>query len=208
MPRNRVTTLIALMIAGAASSILLAAPISLTNPSFEDDVLGNDGTQGTATGWTISGGGIWNPNSNNTQYSPHDPLPGTADGAQTTYLNSAAGTVTQDTGETLAEDDQFTLTVAVGARLDIAFGGADLELRSSGGTSLAMKTCSGAEAPVASSGTFVDCSLTYTILGTDPLTDTLVIRLHNGGGGIQTNFDNVRLDRVMVPVELQTFHIE
>lgn len=81
----------------------------------------------------------------------------------------------------------YTLLVDIGNRPDLPFGGYDVELLA-GGTLLAHNDTL-SPAP----GTFLTSTITYIASAGDPLLgQSLEIRLI--GNGVQTNYDNVRLD--------------
>ncbi len=155
-------------------------PLTVVNPGFEDNVLG-DGAYTTSfvAGWTTTGGGEFNPTT--AHFSSQAP-----EGANTAYNNG--GTISQLLGDTLTAGSIYTLTVQVGDRLDTAFPGYTVGLWA-GVVELASTDQTGY--PGVNDG-WVTAEVTYEALAADPqLGLPLEIRLSSAGA--QTNFDDVQL---------------
>jgi hypothetical protein len=163
-----------------------AAPIPITNPSFEQPSLPKGSfTIENITGWSVintGNPGVFNPSSTS-----FDSVP---DGNQTLYSNSA--TVFQQLPATLAPNTTYTLRLQVGRRLDYTnFPGFTVELRA-GNTVLA--SANQTMVPLPEPGKFVPLTLSFTTPSSVPQGQNLEIRLKSAGA--QTNFDNVTLDAV------------
>jgi len=153
-----------------------------------------ESTASVPSPWVVSGGqGTgWTDTS---QYSG-----GIPDGDIYAYMN-AAGNISQTLAATLQADTTYTLTVATGWRADLpGFGfptypGYGIELWA-GGVMLASDydTDAGNSGPALDS--WKDVTATYTS-PSSVTADPLEIRLI--GYGIQTNYDDVRLDGTVVP---------
>ncbi len=167
-----------------------AAPITVTNPGFEANVLA-DGffTVGIVTGWTLSGSaGAFNPTIAS--------FPGEApEGSNTAFSNGP--TLTQ-TVSTAVAGTLYTLTVLVGARADIPgfFPGYTVALQING------STVASASSPTPADGTFSLVTVQYTAGGPD---DGLPLGILLDSIGIQTNFDLVQLDAAAPPGFSKTF---
>jgi hypothetical protein len=163
-----------------------AAPISITNPSFEQpSVPKGSYTIEKITGWSVintSSSGVFNPSSTSFNSVP--------DGSQTLYSNGA--TVFQQLPATLAPNTTYTLRLQVGRRLDYTnFPGFTVELRA-GNTVIA--SANQTMVPLPAPGKFVPLTLSFTTPSNVPQGQKLEIRLKSVGA--QTNFDNVKLDAV------------
>ncbi len=124
------------------------------------------------------------------------------DGENVAYANLPGNHVNQTLAAVLEADLSYVLEVEVGNRLDIPFVGYRVQLRA-GGVVLAEDNSSQSPAP----GEFVASIVTYTAISTDPqLGEALEIWLLSTG--IQANFDNVRLETLLVPVELISFSVD
>lgn len=146
--------------------------------------------------WTVTTGqaGIFNPTTG--QYAMDQPLTAPAGGDQVAYANG--GHFCQDVGGTIRVGNTYTLTVAVGRRLDLPFPGYTIELRAT--TSNALKASSSAANPAP--GAFVTDVASFTAVPDADTGDSLTVCLTSINQ--QTNFDNVEL----TPVELESFSIE
>ena len=196
------------------STSAVAAPIVVPNFSFDDPARTTDGqSSATVPGWTFEGAtgvsnfGVANPD--DSMYSgssgANAPLPGTALGSQTAYLDKTSGANAYlHSGPliTIAADTRYTLTIAVGFRKGYPFkpsGGVGLETN----TTLIAQTVARPQDLVAD--TFLDFTTTFTTAATgDPLVgQQLGIRmtLSNGvqSSGQHLDFDNVRFDASFVP---------
>jgi hypothetical protein len=191
-------------------SVAHAAPVSVNNFSFEQDVTAS-ATTTAPTGWT----GFYNGEANNfigsqlttsAQYAGTPPFSAPANGNQFLYINNdGAGAATdgiyQDVGALLA-DTTYTLTVALGSRLDwhpAPNGQGTISLLNGTdqtGTVLASTTSSVGN----DTGVFTDYSATFTTSGSvsgDLIIDLSVTGIP--GTFSQGNFDNVQLDATAVP---------
>lgn len=172
----------------ACAAPLRAAPIVVTNASFEDPALQAGESNAVVPGWVISGAwGVYHP-----QAGVFNTIP---DGAQTTYAN--LGTLSQTLAPTLAADTQYTLTVHVGRRLDFAglFPGYTVALYAdddllAAETFDAQNPNANPAAPLPDPGDFVPVSVTYLSAAADPRHLRIVL----SSLAIQTNFDAVSLD--------------
>ena len=190
---------------GLATSAQAATPITVLEHSFEGaKALGTwtaspngvpgDSIPAVPSPWITTGGGTgWTIAS---QYSG-----GIPDGDIYAYMN-AAGNTRQTLTATFQADTDYTLTVATGWRADLAGGayptypGYGIELWA--GTTLIASdddTVSGAPA----SDSWKDATATYSYDAGDAglVGQALEIRLI--GYGVQSNYDNVRLDATAVP---------
>ncbi len=161
-----------------------AVPVS--NPGFEDPDCGGGGTcvvnalgnytNGTATGWTITGAG---------GAGVFDPVSAIVptEGDQVGW--SSGSTLAQVLTESLQANQTYTLTVDVGDRSDMAFPGYTVGLYA-GGTLLVEQV--GTAASVTSG--WASSTVTYAA-GATPPPGALEIRLKSAGS--QAEFDNVRL---------------
>lgn len=183
----------------------LAAPIAVTNYSFEDPNGGDCcGANATIPGWQFAGGGA----TGTQNQSPNNP-PQT-DGQYWAFINldvpNQTGTITTTVSPTIiAANTKYTLTVALGNNdQPPIYGDPGIDSISilSGATPLATTTVPYGTIP---NDTFVDYTVTYISGGgLDPNVGTaLNIQLAstspNGIGQLQPIFDNVRLDATVVP---------
>lgn len=169
---------------GAASSAR-AEIIPVVNFGFEEPVL-SDGswTASNVTGWSVLASGAFNPTVSN--------FPGGApEGQNTGFVN--AGYLHQDLAAHVLQLGTYTLRVDVGNRLDSNFPGYRVQLLA-GSTVLAEDNNSLSP----SEGAFLTSEVEFTATASDPMLGaTLAVRLVSAG--VQTNFDNVRLDFAPVP---------
>ena len=195
------------------ASSAFAAPLFITNASFEDPVVADGGYTGnTNPGWSGSTFGTQNPTSSLFTGATGNALPGTATGDNDGYLNTAANTnpfaVQSDLvlvsngglSATIADNTTYTLTVAIGKRSDYPNSNAKIEILSNLASATAT-TILAADQPV---GTFSDFTATFTTAPSgDPRVGTnlrVQITATSPDGGLsQLNFDNVRLDAAAVP---------
>lgn len=173
-----------MLLGGLASRPAWAQTISVTNPGFESNALADGGFTLSITGWTIAGSaGTYNPTS--TQYPG-----GVPEGMNVAFING--GSISQVLGATLTADTSYTLQVDVGDRADTPFPVYSVGLYA-GGVLLA-------EDPgllLPPNGTFLTSTVTFlALVGNPNLGQPLEIRLANNG--VQTNFDNVRLEALDV----------
>ena len=172
-----------------------AALLTLVNASFEDPVVA-DGVFSPPptppiTGWIVGGGtgaGVFNPVSG-----VHYIGPGTTDGLQVAYSNGGGSNIAQVLSDVLTANTQYTLQVDIGDRIDTAFGGYTVDFLA-GTTVLASDNNT-----LTPNGGFLESTVTFFApLGHANLGQALQIRLTSNG--VQTNFDNVRLDATPVRV--------
>ncbi len=172
-----------------------AVPVAIVNASFEANVLADGAAISDIIGWshsTTDGWGTFNPR--NAQYAGTTGSPGTlpapADGVNVAYMNGT-GSIYQTLTATLAANTTYTLTGALGWRLDFGNGApAYAQLEAANGDVLATYTI-----PEPTQGTFGAWTLTFTDVGTD-LGQNIVIRLGSLRPDFlgQANFDNIALD--------------
>jgi hypothetical protein len=169
-----------------------AAGLEVENYSFEEDLLGDLATTEHAIKHWQGSIGTWG------VYNPTDPqfadaadngprvgrLPPPAAGKNVAYIN--AGCIYQAVGH-LAPHTRYTLTVALGKRLDIAGGDPVLQLIA--GDSPEGKVLAELRPTCPASGTFEDVSLSFT---TDQHAQGL-LTIVLCSGFVQAVFDNVRL---------------
>jgi hypothetical protein len=164
-----------------SGSKVFAAPVTIVNPGFEAQALGERAfTPGILTGWAVIGdAGAFNPTTNE--------FPGEApEGKNTAYSNGP--TISQILTSTLQANTLYTLSVEVGDRLDAPFPGYFIQLLA-GGTILAQDN----NMLLPGQGQFLTSTFSFFASSNNPLLgQQLEIRL--GSTGLQTNFDNVRLD--------------
>lgn len=194
---------LAVMALALTSITAQAAPVTVQNYSFEEPVLG-DGNYGKVNwlgvpGWTDASwdGGIqdWT----NSQYpgtSGNGNLAWPGHGLQSGYLGNGGAILYQNVGPILP-DTIYTLTVAVGRRLDFGnneeYWSIALVSGAYNGTVLGyIDQTSGYPAP----GTFVDKTVVVTTGAS--VSGNLFVVL-SGYGGQQTSVDNVRLDATIIP---------
>ena len=184
-----------LLIAVATSGTLNAGPVPITDFSFENNVLA-DGTEQNSynpSGWggTATVRGLANPVNTEFPGTTGAPgtLPGTADGKQYIWANGA-GSYWYDTGA-LQANTFYTLTVAIGQRLDISAGNVQIALLN--GTNNTGTFLGGAaiNAAAITPGSFSDRSLS---ISTGPAVSGHLTILLQGFSGTQNQFDNVRLN--------------
>jgi hypothetical protein len=153
------------------------------NPGFEAAALLDGVFDFSIPGWTLSGtgAGSWNPTF--FQYPA-----GVPEGDHVAYSNADTdGVISQLLPAVLTPGATYELSVWVGRRADLAFGGYLVELLA-GGTVLASE--SNVQFPP--SGWFAQSTIAYTAGAADPLAgQALEIRLR--AFGPQTNFDLVEL---------------
>jgi hypothetical protein len=207
------------LLAGSAS----ATPVTITNPSFQSDVLADGADSGAATtGWLgyADGGctaGAWggaiNPTSSQFTNADLNGTPLGADGSNTLDIllgtSGDIGTIRQDLSPTdTLKAGTYTLTIAVGAEFASAKAASNyyFGLYTPGGTNLGAVEGYGADL---TAGQLVEKSLSIVVASDNPnLGQALQVRL-GGGWPLNTptdpeitrtvHFDNVRLDFVAAP---------
>jgi len=173
------------LVLSLSATVLAAMPITVVNPSFEADALGDGSISHTITGWqTTSGGGdgVFNPSA--AQYP--DGLP---DGTNVAYTNLPGNFVSQTVTDVVEAGRIYTLRVQVGRKVGESFAGYRVQLRTADDTILAEDDST--QTPAA--GEFVPVTVTYRAEAGDPeLGEQLKIYL--AAPGVQANFDDVHLD--------------
>lgn len=168
---------------GQASLTLLPslpAYIAVTNPGFEDNVLGNGSLTGNINGWTLSGGGGGAYNPPASEFVDEAPQ-----GVNVAFSNEA--TISQIISEVLQEGYVYALIVEVGDRLS-TYNIPDytIELRA-GGNVLASDT--GVLTP--EDGRFLTSAISYHAQPGDPF-QFQVFEIRMKSSAPQTEFDAVR----------------
>ncbi len=211
-------TVISLALALASSA--QAASVAITNHSFETPAIGSDNTfslaatkpSGTFNGWSYviqTGGGfqdfgIENPGSGQYTNAAGSSTPLGADGTNIAWLNQSinGGTVHifQDVGS-LQANTTYTLTVALGQRLDRTNGSTAISLyNGTSGTTdpTLLATLDSTTGVSAVAGSFQDFVVTFTT-GSSVSDNLFVGASYTGDGTIQASLDNFRLDATVVP---------
>lgn len=218
---NLRTGILALGLGLAGSVTANAAAVTINNFSFETPVEASDtnfsapthsGTSGVATGvfnsWnyalqlgtSFEDFGIENPASTAYTGASVGGTPSGADGTNVVFLNqnNSGKTVSifQDVG-TLQADTTYTLTVAIGQRLDRVNGSLQIGLLNgaSGASDIFLTgTLLNSTTGVSSvSGMFQDFTVTFTT-GSSVSNDLYVGARYTGDGKVQASLDNFRLD--------------
>lgn len=213
-------TPILLVSAIAACASANAASVLINNHSFETPVIAGDNSfqlattkpSGTFNGWTYviqTGGGfqdfgIENPGSGQYTGAATTGTPVGADGTNIAWMNQSitGGTVNifQDVGA-LLPDTVYTLTVAIGQRLDRVNGAPTISLinAASGTTDPGLFTILNSTTGVSGvAGEFQDFTVTFTT-GSGVSGNLFVGASYTGDGTIQASVDNFRLDATAVP---------
>lgn len=173
----------AAFIAAIAAGPAPAGSVFIANHSFETPALADgDYTVNSVPSWTVqpfgNAAGVYNP--------PVSILPNVPVGLNTCYNDGTA--VSQVTAALLAANVRYTLRVAVVARIDsFGFGGGEISLRA-GGEPLKYQPIPGL-AP----GQATEVELRLVVAASNPLLGQ-PIEIELRSYGVQTNFDNVRLD--------------
>jgi hypothetical protein len=182
---------------GALRSSAQVVVIPVQNASFELNSLGvNSYTNNAITDWTIDGSanfGAGVQSFTTASFSSAQPLASPADGSQAAYV-AHGDKIYQDVG-TLLANTTYTLTLAVGQRIETANQGGGIFKLINGttdlGTVLATSTLS-----LPTAGTFTSQSITFTSGAT--VSGDLTIALFQTSGA-QVVFDNVQLTALSVP---------
>lgn len=180
----------------AVLSIHVQAAISITNFSFEDNILDDSASGAGLNGWTASNSGSFNPIDSHFTGTSGLPgtIPGDGHGQQVAYMNG--GTLYQNVG-TIEANSTYEMTVAIGERLDLGFNNLTIYMRASSdtGATLATQSYDASDAP---NGTFSDVSFSFSSadfagqVGND-------LYLVFESGGIQVLLDNVRISETAIP---------
>jgi hypothetical protein len=167
----------------------VAAPVPVTNPGFEANVLPDGWTSPTIVGWTTSSGGgdgAYNPTSS-------DYPSGIPEGQNVAYSNGTGNQIRQTLSTTLQANKAYVLTMQVGKRANTPFAGYRVQLRA-GGVVLAEDNSS--QTPP--SGGFVTSRVSFRApAGHAQLGQNLEIRMW--ATGVQANFDDVKLEAFPAP---------
>jgi len=183
-----------------------AVVIPVPNASFESPVLADGTSSAPITGWTATGSNFlapaYNPVNANYAGATGGNLPGTANGAQAADIftgGAGGGTLTTTAPvTTFLANTTYTLTVAIGARLDYSNGqgmsihGAVISLLGNGGMTAGSLTF---DTTTLTKGTFADFTTTFTTGASGGLVGQgLWISLGTfSEGSMAIDFDNVRL---------------
>ena len=181
----------------AITSIVIAAPVPITNPSFESPDLSPGGwSDVTPTGWIDTQG--------DTNHNFVEEIAGfAAEGAQHLGFESipfqgSFSLMYQDLPAAWAANTIYTLTVGIGNRANFGGGFPRISLGSS--TSLdpglfeATEAFDGNAVPL---NTFADRQLQFTTGSVAPGGNVRIVLSNDPGGRV--HFDNVRLDATPVP---------
>jgi hypothetical protein len=164
-----------------------ATSIPITNAGFESPALTNGAfQQANILGWSGSGG-VFNPTTAH--------FPGEAPEGQNTGFSNGQP-LSQTLTIVLAANTTYTLTVLVGDRLDTAFPGYHVQLLAG---STILSECATCVTP--QNGSFSLVTVTYSTGASDPLIGQ-ALSIVLGSDGLQTNFDDVRLDAVPEPTTI------
>lgn len=209
-----------LMLALALVSSGGAAPVVINNSSFESPALAADGTFvtsgfGTGTfnswGYNVQNGpgfedfGIENQGAGAYTGAAGAGTPLGADGINVAFLNNSSvgstDSIFQDVG-LLAPSTTYTLTIAIGQRLDRVNGSVQIALLNAAsgnfdpfGTGTILASTTGVSSV---NGSFQDFVTTFTT-GAVVSNDLYVGARYTADGTIQASLDNVRLDATVVP---------
>ncbi|MEQ8784963.1 MAG: hypothetical protein RIC55_01635, partial [Pirellulaceae bacterium] len=187
----------------AAGSILhvgtIVTPISVDNFSFEDPALADGGFTSGSSGttaipdWEITTGGssagVFNATA--TQY----PIMQATDGDQVAFSNGR--TFRQVLADTLAANTTYELLVDIGDRADTASPGYSVGLYAGG---VLLAEVDQTDFPTANGG-FVTATVNFATGGA-PAQLGLPLEIRLFSGGVQTNFDNVRLTASVAAVNV------
>lgn len=161
-----------------------AAPITLTNASFESVVLADGASVNSTPGWTRIGTSTLNPTAAQLVAEAYD--------GQNVALFTGGELLTQTVGT--IEYGTYTLTAAIGNPLGFPLGGLGLSLRR--GTTFLQQTSSSLVTPA--DGMYSLLTVIYTVtssnLNGDFFGENLNILALSSGSGTQVVLDDVRLD--------------
>lgn len=181
-----------------------AAPVAITNPSFETPALGDGGftNNGTITGWTATGSaarGVFNPAT--FQLAPP------TDGVQVAYLDGGgtAVTLSQALAETVATGETYVLEADFAYRLNTTNPRPPFTLELLAGSTI-VASFSGGPGNGFTDTAFTTATATWAAPASGPLIGTaLTIRITMvGATNTQICFDNVRINASPPPVPAPT----
>jgi Ca2+-binding RTX toxin-like protein len=180
-----------------ATMFTTSAQQTLTNTSFEEQSLADDGpggtvnedplgnyTYGSPTGWTLTGtGGTYAPVWYINLATGHE-------GSNVAWLDSGA-TLSQVGGETLVAGLNYSLSLKVGDRTDQPFGGAEVRLIASDGMTDTLLSSTTVSAPA--QGEWSTVTLETGAIGAGFAGQQLRVEIENTGGSGQILVDDVSL---------------
>jgi hypothetical protein len=209
--RANVTGFLILCLLLASVAATSASSVYVANYSFESPALADGALQeGGIPGWDTAA--IYNPTPSQYAGTTGNGTPPGADGSQVGYVFGAFSTDSQilrgadgnlgTADDPLLESNQvYTMTVAVGARLDSAYGGYTIQILAYNPTTQVYTTlASQSDLITPTAGTFQDATLTFDSNTASPTLygQNLAITLTNVTEDA-TDFDNVRLAVVPEP---------
>ena len=198
-----------------------AGEVSVTNYSFEEPSRADGGfLDNNVTGWVGSGStvGVFNPTSihyPNTS-GANAPLPAPAESLQLAYINNDGTLTTRDPIIIVTNSMTYSLTVAVGSRLDAYPDGSIYKISLLIDDVEEASTSFPVNETVLPHGIFVDISTSFTTTAEDSRSGgALKIRLHYDEDNTtfgQGNFDHIRLSAdstlVLPPPEISALTVE
>jgi len=186
-----------------AAGSAYAAPVTIANHSFEDGPALGTFDNADPTSWTSTGGAGSAEGRGNTDI---DPRP---DGS-TRFVWTNAGnywqvlddaTVGAGLGTNLEANKTYTLTVDLGDRFGTGFGGGTIRLGTGSTFGTNLLTADTVVNPTPANGGWAVWQSTFTT-GASPTGLGDALRIELASGGVQTIWDNVRLDVVPEPSSL------
>lgn len=189
-----------------------AQVVVVANPSFENPPLADNTNTGSIPGWNI--GGTYNPTTSHYPGTAGNGTPPGADGAQAAFLSGGIASLVQNlsgSNGTFGDADdplvtsntQYTLTLAVGARLDFPYSGYSFQLAAfDPGTNTYTPLGTQTNTVVPPAGAFIDTTLLVDTTSISPslIGQNLAIRVFNTNASTsQTDIDNVRLTAAAIP---------
>lgn len=180
-----------------------AAPVTIANQSFEDGPALGSFDNADPTSWTSTGGAGSAEGRGNTDIAARP------DGS-TIFVWTNAGnywqvlddaTVGAGLGTNLEANTTYTLTVDVGDRFGTGFGGGTLRLGTGATFGANLLTPDSVVNPTPGNGGWALWQTTFTT-GASPTGLGDALRIELASGGVQTMWDNVRLDVVPEPSSL------
>ena len=186
----RILTLLLCILVAVCVNMAKATPIVIKNASFEKPALADNNWVYTIEDWGIAGSaGVFNPTS------AHFSGGNVPDGVQSAYLNS--GLIGQWLDAYLGNNKTYILKVDVGRRLEqtVDFPGYTLGLLVGNPTNLReWYYIAQIDTPIIPErGMFETATLSYNSGQNNPYLNWR-LGIHLGTKGVQTNFDNVRME--------------